>query len=134
MPKEHGEEGNEANRLYWDTESSVGEIANQLGVSRRALYEAVEPKPSGVPCHICGTETMFANRSALASGSARCPSCEAETSVPGSRAERVQSVAQVEPVAANGNARTRVAVGLGGAALVGVVVGAIATLLLTHRD
>jgi hypothetical protein len=134
MPKEHGEEGNEANRLYWDTEASVGEIANQLGVSRRALYEAIAPRPSGVPCQVCGTETMFANRSALASGSARCPSCDAETSVPGSRAERTQPVPHVEPVSANGNTRTRIAVGLGGAALVGVVVGAIATLLLTHRD
>jgi hypothetical protein len=134
MPREHEEEGNEANRLYWDTDASVGEIANQLGMSRRALYEAVEPKPSGVPCQVCGTETMFANRSALASGSARCPSCDAETHLPGPRAERVQPAPHVEPALANGNTRTRIAVGLGGAALVGVVVGAIATLLLTHRD
>jgi predicted DNA-binding protein YlxM (UPF0122 family) len=29
----------EANRLYWQTETSVAEIADKLNVSRRALYE-----------------------------------------------------------------------------------------------
>jgi hypothetical protein len=132
MSTEDGAQASEANRLYWDTDSSVGDIANQLGVSRRALYEAIEPRSAGVPCSECGTETVFANRSALANGSARCPSCEAEIEVPAARMERI-SEPRVVTAVANGRDRS-FAVGVGSAALVGVVVGAIATLMLTHRD
>ena len=37
----------EANRLYWETEQSVADIAQQLDISRRALYGAVRPLPAG---------------------------------------------------------------------------------------
>lgn len=135
MARETETHGSEANRLYWDTETSVGEIANQLGVSRRALYEAIDPRPAGLPCPECGSEMLFANRSALASGTARCPSCDEQAVVaPTPRPERIAAVPRTTAVSANGKSRNRLPIGIGGAALMGLVIGAIATLLLTNRD
>jgi hypothetical protein len=135
MARETETQGSEANRLYWDTETSVGEIANQLGVSRRALYEAIEPRPAGMPCPECGTEMLFANRSALASGTARCPSCDEQTAVPPSpRPERIAATPRTTALSTNGKPGIRLPIGIGGAALMGLVIGAIATLLLTNRD
>ncbi len=65
----------EANRLYWDTDASVGEIAEQLGVSRRALYALLEPTAADGPCSGCGEPLVFANRLARASGEAVCRGC-----------------------------------------------------------
>ena len=133
MVKEAEQHAEEANRLYWNKEASVGEIAARLGISRRALYDVLEPLPAGVPCEECGTDTVFVNRSALASGVARCPSCEAETAVPAAREERQpQTVPAAAPPAVR-NGRLATPVALGTVALAGVVVGAIATLLVTRR-
>jgi ribosomal protein L37AE/L43A len=125
----------EANRLYWKQAASVGEIANQLGISRRALYDVLEPKPAGVRCPKCGTEGVFVNRSAQAAGLPRCPNC-------GTELEALQSSsatdsAHANPVSArmNGNGGgPRMRLGVGSAALAGVVIGAVATILLTQRD
>jgi hypothetical protein len=124
----------EANRLYWKQSVSVGEIANQLGISRRALYDVLQPKPAGVRCPKCGTEGVFVNRSTEAAGLARCPNCETELeAVPSSSPA---DSAYTNPVSArlNGNDRLKLRLGVGSAALVGVVVGAVATILLSHRD
>ena len=134
MTPETTTQANEANRLYWDSETSVGDIANQLGISRRGLYEVIEPKSAGVPCSECGSDMLFANRSALASGTARCPSCDQEAIVPGIRSERIKPAPRPVEQSTNGISRNRLAVGIGGAALMGIVIGAIATLLLTQRD
>ena len=66
------------NHLYWETESSVAEIANELNISRRALYELIEPLPTGVECSKCSAELRFANRSAKATNAARCIVCGSE--------------------------------------------------------
>ena len=66
------------NHLYWETESSVAEIADQLGISRRALYELIEPLPSGAECATCGAEMTYANRSAKATNAGRCIVCGSE--------------------------------------------------------
>src|SRR5437773_529299 len=68
----------EANRLYWHTDESVAEISNRLGLSRRALYELVEPVPAEIECGNCGAELYYANRSAKAAGVARCLMCGSE--------------------------------------------------------
>lgn len=131
MAKADALHAGEANTLYWSNEASVGEIANRLGISRRSLYELLTPKPADVPCPECGTEMVFVNRSALSAGIARCPACETETAVPAVRADRdAESSAVV--VAKPTRAPRHVA--LGSVALVGVVIGAVAALLLTQRD
>ena len=78
----------EANHLYWDTEESVASIADQLDLSRRALYEALQPLAAGVSCSTCGAELTFENRSARKLGTAACSACGARWSVQGSRRRR----------------------------------------------
>jgi ribosomal protein L37AE/L43A len=131
MAKEDARQATEANRLYWSNEASVGEIAGKFGISRRALYELLTPRPAGVPCPECGTETVFVNRSALTSGLARCPSCETEVTVPAARGR--ESADQATAVASQSNGQFT-PLALGSVAIMGVVVGAIATLLITRRD
>ena len=65
----------EANRLYWDTDIAVSEIAERMGWSRRALYDAIEPLPTEIPCATCGTPLVYANRSARSSGTPSCYAC-----------------------------------------------------------
>ncbi len=65
----------EANRLYWETDSSVGDIAESLGLSRRALYELLDPIVADGPCPGCGEPLLFSNRLARAAGDAVCPGC-----------------------------------------------------------
>lgn len=67
----------EVNRLYWETDTSVGEIAERLGLSRRALYDALAPWPAGAPCPECGAGLVFSNRSRRSAGAAECPECGA---------------------------------------------------------
>ena len=136
MSRDDASHAPEANQLYWNSEASVGEIANQLGISRRALYELLEPQPTGVPCGDCGAETVFANRSSHTAGLARCPSCGLETAVPAARAEPVAEPAPSEAPQAKANGKHSLArpITIGGAALVGVVIGAIATLIITRRE
>lgn len=71
----------EANRLYWETDTSVGEITDRLGVSRRALYEALDPAPAGEACRDCGAILIFHNRLARSAGEAQCPECGLEQSI-----------------------------------------------------
>ncbi|MBX6364738.1 MAG: hypothetical protein IRZ00_12790 [Gemmatimonadetes bacterium] len=71
----------EANRLYWESDASVGDIADRLGLSRRALYEALEPAPTGESCRECGTILVFHNRLARSGGEAQCPGCGLEQSI-----------------------------------------------------
>jgi hypothetical protein len=121
----------EANRLYWNQATSVGEIANQLGISRRALYEVLQPKPAGVSCPTCGKEAVFINRSAQAAGMARCVDCGTE--IPASAPETADEASLPRSAGANGKSPLKLRLGMGSAALMGVVVGAIATLLLTRE-
>lgn len=65
----------ELNRLYWDSDLSVGDIADRLDLSRRALYDGIEPRPAGAPCPDCGEGLVFRNRTAQENGEAECPEC-----------------------------------------------------------
>ncbi|HUP90278.1 MAG TPA: hypothetical protein VM100_13045 [Longimicrobiales bacterium] len=76
-----------ANHLYWETEGSIAQIADKLGVSRRALYELVDPLPSGAECESCGAELYYSNRSAKVSATGRCLMCGNE------RVVEVESIA-----------------------------------------
>jgi hypothetical protein len=114
----------EANRLYWETEDSVSEIAERLEISRRALYDAVEPLPTGSACPVCGGPLSFVNRSARTAGETSCAIC----------AETGATAAGTEPAAAPMDAgveeRTLL---VGGAALAGAAVAALITFALVPR-
>lgn len=123
----------EANRLYWETDHSVAEIAQQLELSRRALYEAVVPLPTGTSCPTCGTPLVFENRSARTAGHEICPACEAahdeaELAAAAATADRLDH--RIDHRALLDSTQ---AVRVGTAAIAGAALGAIATLVLVPR-
>jgi ribosomal protein S27AE len=65
----------DANRLYWHSESTVDEIVNDLGIGRSALYAAVHPISAGSTCPNCGNRMVFTNRSNRSAGRAVCGAC-----------------------------------------------------------
>lgn len=130
MPRATDTIAAEANRLYWETETSVADIAQQLELSRRALYDSVDPLPTSGSCEVCGTPLVYENRSARNAGVETCPSCSAdgedEAEAPAPRtAQRVRTEMEGEDV--------QRAVRMGGAALAGAALAAAATLLLVPR-
>ncbi len=68
----------EVNRLYWETEESVNQIGETLGLSKGALYNLMVPLASGLPCPGCGEEMAFPNRTARDKGFLVCPECGME--------------------------------------------------------
>jgi Zn ribbon nucleic-acid-binding protein len=79
----------ELNRLYWESDESVAGIADRLDISRRALYDSIEPRPAGAPCPQCGTALVFRNRMALENRQAECPECGHEQTVEATAPEPV---------------------------------------------
>ena len=71
----------ELQRLYWESDVSVGEIARRLGISRRALYDALPALPAGAACPDCGAALVYTNRTRRAAGQASCPECGSEHAV-----------------------------------------------------
>lgn len=69
-------------RLYWQTDDAVDVVASRLGISRRAVYAAVQPAPAHAPCTECGGPLAYANRSARAAGRAHCRDCGSTATVP----------------------------------------------------
>ena len=126
----------ELNRLYWESDLSVSEIADRLDISRRALYDGIEPLPAGRPCPECGEELVFRNRTAAENREAECPECGHETTLePGDGPSRPMASApsrkeplrrRAVPVPGSGPV-------LGTAFLTGLVVGALATSLFHRR-
>lgn len=83
----------ELNRLYWESDESVAEIADRLDISRRALYDGIEPRSAGAPCPQCGAALGFRNRTAAENREAECESCGHEVTL-GSEPERPPQVEQ----------------------------------------
>ena len=123
----------ELNRLYWETDASVSEIADQLDISRRTLYDGIEPRPAGERCPECGAPLGFRNRTALENGEAECPACGYETEV----AESTVRAAAEGSTTAGGPTQPRTrrlppagsGPALGTAFVAGLLVGALVTYL-----
>jgi hypothetical protein len=131
----------EANRLYWATAASVSEIADQLVMSRRALYDALEPRPAMEDCQLCGAVLVFRNRTALERRRAECPECETERVLDGATGLDDQAAPQVEqervaarlsPLRRGGGAPAS-GVYLAGLLLAGLAAGATAGYFLRRR-
>ena len=127
-----------ANELYWGSERSVNQIAEQLDLSKGALYGMIQPLPEGLGCPICGEEVASANRTARERGVLSCAQCawkgnEDETVALGGEGAVTLPVYEGEddvietPLADRGRART-----LAGGALLGAAVG-LALVLWTRR-
>lgn len=78
----------EANRLYWETDTPVTQLAARLGVSRGTLYNHTQPLPTGVECARCGGALVYANRQARDARDARCQDCGMEKRMDAARAGR----------------------------------------------
>lgn len=64
-----------ANELYWGSELSVNQIADEMDLSKGMLYEMIHPEPAGVVCPACTQELVYANRTAREREMLACPSC-----------------------------------------------------------
>ena len=64
-----------ANDLYWGSQSSVNQIAEDLDLSKGTLYGLIRPLPSGLTCPDCGEEVVYPNRTAKERSVVACPSC-----------------------------------------------------------
>jgi hypothetical protein len=74
--RSNGEISERINQLYWESDNTVDSISRELEVGRNALYAALTPLPSGARCLECGADTVFTNRTSRAAGMAVCRSCE----------------------------------------------------------
>ena len=126
-----------ANELYWSSERSVNQIAEQLDLSKGALYGLIQPLPGGLACPVCSEEVVSANRTARERGVLSCAQCawkgyEDETVALGAGGAATVYTEEDEVVATTpldrGRART-----IAGGALLGAAVG-LALVLWTRRS
>lgn len=134
----------EINRLYWGSDASVGDIADRLGVSRRALYDSIDAQPAGAPCPDCGSALVFRNRTAAERGEATCTDCGREEALSGTapapasgsglaedpEIERATRGARLSPMPPRAVPGTASGPALGGALLAGLAAGAAVGYLL----
>lgn len=67
-----------ANELYWESDESVNQIADDLELSKGTLYGMIHPRQAGLPCPECRAGMVFANRTARDKGLLSCPACGLE--------------------------------------------------------
>lgn len=67
-----------ANELYWGSDRSVNELAEDLNLSKGALYALIQPRAAGLDCPECGGEMHYANRTARDRGYVTCAGCGLE--------------------------------------------------------
>ena len=65
----------QANELYWSSELSVNQIAEQLDLSKGTLYGMIQPLASDLWCPDCGSKGVYPNRTAKERGHVTCPEC-----------------------------------------------------------
>jgi len=129
------------NELYWESDQTVDEIVDELGIGRNTLYSAVRPQPAGANCPHCGAPAMYTNRSNRNANTATCSGCgsevdlaatpegtEIEASAPEAGGRRMPEpdagwTRWREELAAVAPERAAM---IGGAAALGVVFGAVA--------
>ncbi|CAN5780166.1 hypothetical protein BH23GEM3_BH23GEM3_03620 [soil metagenome] len=142
----------QANEQYWTSSETVSQLAERLGISRNAMYSSVQPMPAGASCMQCDEPLVFTNRTSRTARTATCPACEAQVSLDAGLATPPAGndlgPGTAVPVApANGSqsrwedwkedAATvpaeRVAM-IGGAAALGVAIGAAAVKVIRKRS
>lgn len=74
-PRGEPQRTDEANRLYWHSDLGVNQIAEEMGISKGALYTQVNPLAAEIQCPRCDTELVYPNRTARDRGFLSCPNC-----------------------------------------------------------
>ncbi|MDX1566601.1 MAG: hypothetical protein R3223_02300 [Longimicrobiales bacterium] len=126
------------NRLYWSSDRSVNQIADDLGISKGTLYEVVEPAGSGLSCPDCGEQLVYPNRTARDRGSLTCPACDLEVDqeevddrFEGSGASRHERSGGVPyPASMRGEGKEALTRIVAGTALLGVAAGIVLVKVL----
>jgi len=72
---ENATASSEANDLYWGSDLSVNQIADDLDLSKGRLYDMISPLPTGHSCPLCGTEAEYPNRTARDRSRVVCAEC-----------------------------------------------------------
>ena len=62
-----------ANELYWSSDMSVNQIAEELDLSKGMLYGLIRPRPAGLACPECAEELVYPNRTAKERCLLACP-------------------------------------------------------------
>ena len=123
-----------ANDLYWGSDASVNRLAEELDLSKGALYDVIRPFPAGIPCPKGDGEMGYANRTARDRGFVTCGVCGYEDEE-GHLADGMERVG-LPPETSPPRVRT-VTDGSGGrmlgSALVGVALGVLITGLVRRR-
>jgi predicted RNA-binding Zn-ribbon protein involved in translation (DUF1610 family) len=122
-----------ANELYWHSDTSVNQIADDLDMSKGALYNLVEPLASGLACPQCGHEMEYPNRTAREKGFLSCPACEFEEEEDRVRAEGGSTALVSAPAASGPGDPGRARQLWLATALLGAAVG-VAVVLWRRRD
>ncbi|MCG6954686.1 MAG: hypothetical protein LJF04_01730 [Gemmatimonadetes bacterium] len=64
-----------ANELYWGSDLSVNQIAEELDLSKGTLYGLIRPRPTGLACPACDEELIHPNRTARERAMVACTVC-----------------------------------------------------------
>ncbi len=140
----------QAHDAYWHSDETVDQVANRLGISRNALYSAIQPFDAATPCPRCEASLVFTNRSSRSASRATCVACETEILIAGPVIPADATAVRNGPAAEafRGEPRSgrlgqfrndlaavepeRVAL-IGGAAALGVALGAAAVRIVRDR-
>lgn len=79
--------GERANELYWQSEQTIDQIVEELGIGRSTLYSNVRPQPAGASCPECGERLVYTNRSNRSAGVGTCRVCGARAEVDAAAAQ-----------------------------------------------
>jgi hypothetical protein len=121
------------NRLYWDSIQTVDEIVGEMGIGRNSLYLSIQPLDAGAECVQCAEPMYFNNRTQRSAGTATCLVCGSMTTLGQDRAREGISKKPAKGLRAQLKAAApdRAAL-IGGAAAIGLVIGATATRAVRH--
>jgi predicted RNA-binding Zn-ribbon protein involved in translation (DUF1610 family) len=125
-PHDHDAREARANVLYWDSDSSVNDIADAMDLSKGSLYGLIRPRPAELACPECGAMLEYPNRTARDKGFVTCPGCGLED-----EEELVREIAGAGPDSDRPRAPSA-GVGPGGAVLVTSLLGAAAALAVVR--
>ncbi len=118
-----------ANELYWGSDRSVNELAEDLDLSKGALYSLIRPLPAGLECPECAGGMSYANRTARDRGYVTCEGCGLEEEEALVRIESGDASVLHESVGSPAATRTLV-----GTALLGVAAGFVLARLVGRGD
>lgn len=124
-----------ANDLYWGSDASVNRLADELDLSKGALYDVIRPYPAGMPCPNGDGEMGYPNRTARDRGFVTCGTCglEDEEAHVAEGLERAGFPPETDLPRGMASGRPWTGGRMLGSALVGVALGVVIAGLVRRR-